>query len=290
MTLRAAVLGCGWIGSEFRTDTPVGIYNHAAAYQACPETELAAICDTDPAKVQRAGDRWQVPGRYTDARELFAKAEPEIVSICTPDAAHFDGIKTALSSSSVRGILAEKPLALGVEQAEELVELSRARGVPVAVNYSRRYSEGHAELCAWIRSGGLGAIVTVGGFYTKGTLHNRIGSIWRVGSSVNLRKFAGSICWAKRAPTRRWMPLSGLKMAPMAIYKLTMPGPGPFLKWTSWALEGVSGWWNLPANSPSFTLARAGLFLATRFLNRVKFARHATAIRCSTPSKTWWHV
>ena len=43
MTLRTALLGCGWIGSEFRTDTPVGIYNHAAAYQACPDTELVAI-------------------------------------------------------------------------------------------------------------------------------------------------------------------------------------------------------------------------------------------------------
>lgn len=176
MTLRAALLGCGWIGSEFRTDTPMGIYNHAAAYQACPETELMAICDTDPEKLNRAGERWKVTGRYPDLGELLAKSAPEIVSVCTPDAMHFEGVKVVLSAPSVRGILAEKPLALEADEAKELVEIARSRGVALAVNYSRRYSAGHAELREWIRSGGLGKIVTVGGFYTKGTLHN--GSHW----------------------------------------------------------------------------------------------------------------
>ncbi|HEY3902200.1 MAG TPA: Gfo/Idh/MocA family oxidoreductase [Chthoniobacter sp.] len=154
----------------------MGIYNHAAAYRACPDTELVAICDTDPEKLTRAGERWKVTGRYTDARELLSQSAPEVISICTPDAMHFEGVKAALSSPSVRGVLAEKPLALEAAEAEELAEMARARGVALAVNYSRRYSTGHAELREWIRGGGLGKIVTVGGFYTKGTLHN--GSHW----------------------------------------------------------------------------------------------------------------
>ena len=176
MTLRAALLGCGWIGSEFRTDTPAGIYNHAAAYRACPDTELVAICDSDPAKLNRAGEQWEVAGRYADARELFAQAKPEIVSVCTPDATHFEYLKAALAAPSVRAILAEKPLALEINEAEEIVKESEARGVTLAVNYSRRYSDGHADLRAWIRDGGLGTIVAVGGFYTKGAFHN--GTHW----------------------------------------------------------------------------------------------------------------
>jgi predicted dehydrogenase len=154
----------------------MGIYNHAAAYRACPGTELVAMCDTDPEKLNRAGERWKVTARYTDARELLTKSAPEVISICTPDAMHFDGVKAALASPSVRGILAEKPLALEVDEAEELVKTARSRGVAIAVNYSRRYSAGHAEMREWIRGGGLGRIVSVGGFYTKGTLHN--GSHW----------------------------------------------------------------------------------------------------------------
>ena len=121
----------------------MGIYNHAAAYRACPETELVAVCDADPARLARATERWKVEAKYVDASELLSKAQPEIVSICTPDATHFTLIKAALETPSVRAILAEKPLALEVSQARELVELARARGVALAVNYSRRYSEGH---------------------------------------------------------------------------------------------------------------------------------------------------
>lgn len=176
MILRAALLGCGWIGSEFRTDTAAGIYNHAAAYHACPETQLVAICDRDAVKLQQAGERWQVDARFSDAAELLAKTQPEIVSVCTPDATHYALIKAALETPSVRAILAEKPLAMELTEAQELVDLAKRRGIPLAVNYSRRYSEGHADLRDRIRDGEFGRIVTVGGFYTKGTLHN--GTHW----------------------------------------------------------------------------------------------------------------
>jgi predicted dehydrogenase len=193
MTWRAAVLGCGWIGSEFRTDTPAGIYNHAAAYQACPDTELVAICDSDSAKLARAGERWQVSAQYTDIQELFLQAKPQIVSVCTPDATHFPCLKAALATPSVRAVLAEKPLSLNVEEAEEIAKESRARGVVLAVNYSRRYSDGHAELRASIREGALGDIVTVAGFYTKGTFHNGTHwfdlARWMVGEIVEVAGF-----------------------------------------------------------------------------------------------------
>ena len=52
------------------------------------------------------------------------------------DAVHFEGVKAALSSPAVRGILAEKPLALEIAEAEELAEMARSRGVALAVNYS----------------------------------------------------------------------------------------------------------------------------------------------------------
>lgn len=176
MTLRAALLGCGWIGSEFRTDTAAGIYNHAAAYHACAETQLVAICDRDPLKLEQAGKRWQVDARFSDAVELLAKTQPEIVSVCTPDSTHYAVIKAVLETGSVRAILAEKPLAMDLSEAQELVALAKRRGIALAVNYSRRYSDGHVSLRDRVRNGEFGRLVTVGGFYTKGTLHN--GTHW----------------------------------------------------------------------------------------------------------------
>lgn len=177
MNLRTAIIGCGKIGSEFVDGAgAAGIYSHAGAYAACPTTSLVAVCDTDPATMRRCADRWGVTAGYTDARRLLAEQQPDIVSVCTPDQTHFELIRLAIESPGVRGVLAEKPLALECDQGVELVRIARDRRVILAVNYSRRYAANHVELRERIRSGKFGDIQSVGGFYTKGTLHN--GTHW----------------------------------------------------------------------------------------------------------------
>src|SRR5436190_2024460 len=67
MTHRAALIGCGRIGTEFADDPRIkGVYTHAGAYMACPRTELVAVCDIDAPKASRCGRRWGVAGVYTN--------------------------------------------------------------------------------------------------------------------------------------------------------------------------------------------------------------------------------
>jgi len=175
MVHRAALIGCGWIGSEFRNDS-VGIASHAAAYTACADTKLVAVCDVDDLKANRAGERWNVSACYDDAARMLAEARADIVSICTPDATHYATARLALETPGVRAVLVEKPLALELPQAAELASLARARGIALAVNYTRRYLPEYAELRERICNGELGRIVAVAGLYSKGTIHN--GTHW----------------------------------------------------------------------------------------------------------------
>jgi predicted dehydrogenase len=190
MVYRAALLGCGKIGSEFSDDPKVRwIHSHAAAYAHCSATDLVAVCDTDPDKVARCAERWCVAQRFTDPRELLVAAHPEIVSVCTPDSSHFGLIRAAIDTPGVRAVLAEKPLALCSADASELVRLAAGRGVLLAVNYTRRYCERHAQFRDWVRSGGIGEMQSVTGYYTKGLLHN--GTHW-----IDLaRFFMGDVAW-----------------------------------------------------------------------------------------------
>lgn len=175
--LRAALIGCGKIGSEFADDPLVqGILSHAGAYAACAATELVAVCDTEADKANRCGERWGVQARYTDVATLLAEQRPDIVSICTPDETHFDMITLALAAPGVKAILTEKPLAMTLAEAYQIERAAKQRGVLLAINYSRRYSTGHVRLRDQIRGGRLGPIQAVSGFYTKGTLHN--GTHW----------------------------------------------------------------------------------------------------------------
>lgn len=177
MAYRAAIVGCGLIGSEFSDTTSLpGIWSHAAAYAACPDIELVAICDQDEARLKRCGERWNVAARYRDFAQMLGAQRPEIVSICTPDATHYTLIRTALEHPAVRAVFAEKPLSLSLDQADELIDLAASRGVILAVNYSRRYALGFERLRGMIGAGVLGSIQTLSGYYTKGTLHN--GSHW----------------------------------------------------------------------------------------------------------------
>jgi predicted dehydrogenase len=176
--LRAAVIGCGWIGAgESLHRESVGIQSHAEAYASHSRTVLSAVVDESADSVKKAAVRWNAGQSFTDSVEMLKAVDPEIVSICTPDALHASSLLTVLNSgTSLRAILAEKPIALNVLEAREVKAVADSRGVILGVNYSRRYCPAYAELRAEIQSGILGGIQQIHGFYGKGLVHN--GTHW----------------------------------------------------------------------------------------------------------------
>jgi predicted dehydrogenase len=171
------VIGCGRIGSEFADDPRVrGVYTHAGAYAAVKRVELAGVCDVDRARAEQAARRWSVARSFTDVQRLLDDVRPEVVSVCTPDATHADVLRTVLAAPSVRGVLAEKPLAASAAEANELVEHAGARGVVLAVNYVRRYATGHRNVKEALARRAIGDVLGVSGMYSGGLVHN--GSHW----------------------------------------------------------------------------------------------------------------
>lgn len=177
MIRRVALIGCGKIGSEFAEDPLVsGIYTHAGAWQASDGTELVAVCDSNAERTRRCAERHGVANVFLDVDAMLAEIRPDVVSICTPDSSHADILGKVLRQPGVRAVLMEKPLALELDAARELVTLAERMGIRLAVNYSRRYSAGHQELAQRLHAGEIGTIQCVSGYYTKGTLHN--GTHW----------------------------------------------------------------------------------------------------------------
>ena len=174
MTYRAAIIGCGKIGSEFADDPRItDIYTHAGAYTACPHTDLVAVCDSDGDKVRKCGERWGVRHRFQDIHKMIKETQPEIISICTPDSTHHAVICEAMKHRCIRAIYAEKPLALSLVDAREILDLAKTRNVILAVNYFRRYAPTIQNLRKEIiEQKCIGEIQTVSCYYTKGILHN----------------------------------------------------------------------------------------------------------------------
>jgi len=175
--LRAAVIGCGWIGAgEAVNRDTVGVQSHAEAYASHARTRLSAVVDANGEAAQKAAMRWNAETCFTDPAEMLRAVQPEIVSICTPDALHSSTIMSVLECPSVKAILAEKPLALTVAEAAHVSDAAARRGVVLSVNYSRRFCPAFRRLRAEIQGGGLGTIQQVHGYYCKGLVHN--GTHW----------------------------------------------------------------------------------------------------------------
>jgi len=173
---RAAMIGCGKIGSEFASDPLVkGTYTHAGAYAASSRVQLVAVCDANPVRLAACGDLWHVAARFTDAREMLQAVRPDILSVCSPDETHAAMIALALEHG-VRAIVAEKPVAVDVNDARRIIGRASALGVPIVVNYTRRFADGHVRVSEMIKQDMLGDIQSVAGYYTKGVRHN--GTHW----------------------------------------------------------------------------------------------------------------
>jgi len=194
--LRAAIIGCGNVGSEYTTLlTLPGVQSHAHAYTEHPGTQLVAVCDIDPQKAQRCATQWEVPHWYSDHREMLQATEPDVVSICTPDDSHTSIGMDVLQTKSVRGIFCEKPLDTDLEKARQLVEASARQEVALAVNYIRRFDSAFMELKRQVQQGEFGTIQAVSGYYGKGLLHN--GTHWL----DLLRYLFGEVAWVEGSMT-----------------------------------------------------------------------------------------
>ena len=129
-----------------------------------PEIEVVAGCDIFPAAraqfLERWGPVWPGVRVYEDFRELFANEPVDLVSIVTPDNLHGAVLDVALAAG-VKGVFCDKPLSISLTEADAMVSAVRAAGVPMSVNYGRRWYPEYVEARRLVRSGEIGDLVQV---------------------------------------------------------------------------------------------------------------------------------
>ena len=145
----------------------IGCGNHATE-MLLPQlvrlpVNLAAICDTDRARLQLVGDRYRVTARYTDAAALLAQDGLDAVGMAVGPAAHVQFGRSALE----RGlpVFMEKPPAPTAREAEALVHTARRVGLPCVVGFMKRYSTANRIAGRILRAPEFGAAASLLGEY-----------------------------------------------------------------------------------------------------------------------------
>lgn len=143
--IRVGLLAYGAIGHE-----------HNMAIQATDCLTLAAVCDTNPERLQAARTLAPDARTFGDAREMLDSGLLDLVVISTPPNSHHEWALEALN----RGIhvVVEKPMALGAEQCDELIALADAKGLLIVVYQNRRFDPDFVTLKHLVDAGAIGEV------------------------------------------------------------------------------------------------------------------------------------
>ena len=131
-------------------------YAHAQAYHDGVHTALSALCDVDDARLAASAVRLAAPYTFADPYELLRSGEVDVVSIATPNAAHYELTLAALEAGL--HVLCEKPLAVNGTQAQEMAAAAAAAGRVLMVNYNFRFVPASQALKAAVEAGALGEV------------------------------------------------------------------------------------------------------------------------------------
>jgi len=164
---RVGIIGAGRIGSSFDAPDSEHVLTHAHAFSRNPKCELAGIMDVDFEHGKKEAKKWETEF-FPDIESLFSSTKPDIVVIATPDDTHAELLLT-VADKGARLIICEKPVSASRDQSEQLRGF---HGVPVIVNFRRRFDDDVQSLAEDIKSGTYGAVISATAIYSKGTLHN----------------------------------------------------------------------------------------------------------------------
>jgi len=123
--LRILVVGCGNMGTS-----------HARAYHKLNGFEIVGLVSRKPESREKLSKELGGLPTFGDFKEALELTKPNVVSISTYPDTHAAFINASLEANS--HVFVEKPLALTVEEAQELVALSIAKNKKMVVGYILR--------------------------------------------------------------------------------------------------------------------------------------------------------
>jgi predicted dehydrogenase len=120
-----------------------------------------AITSRSRSKAADVAKRWGIPVVHENIGALLADPAIEIVDIAYPPHLQGQVIEQAVQQPHIKGILAQKPLAMDFAEAKRLVELCHSHGKVLSVNQNMRYDQSMRVLKQILGRGQLGKPVMV---------------------------------------------------------------------------------------------------------------------------------
>ena len=165
-TIKAAIVGTGFIGPA-----------HLEALRRIPNVMVTGLVEVNQELAEEKARLLGIPNAYT-FEDMLKVSEIDVVHICTPNFLHYAQAKAVLEAG--KHVICEKPLAVKIDEAEELVSLAKSKGLVNAVHFNLRYYPVVRQMKTMRESGDLGEVYAVMGSYLQDWLFLQTDYNWRL--------------------------------------------------------------------------------------------------------------
>lgn len=152
--IRLGIIGCGKVAHEW----------HFSAIAHCPHLRITAISDVNEDRLESTGERLNISWRYADYRDLLERDDIDAIGILTPTASHAEIAIAGMDSG--KHVLIEKPLALTLDECDQLIASAARADGRIVVGFNLRWHRLVREARKVIASGALGEIRAIRSVYT----------------------------------------------------------------------------------------------------------------------------
>jgi predicted dehydrogenase len=237
-----AVVGTGWCGG-IRAET-------LAAHPLVASLHLAEI---RPERLHELKAKLKPKTATADYKELLKNKEIEAVYIsATPESTHYPMARDFLAAG--KHVFLEKPIALELSEADELINLCKTKGLKFTIGYSQRFNPKYAYVRKLIRDGTIGKPVSalVSRHITRGLGTKISGRIKLSPAAMEATHDLDFVLWCLE-------PAKPVRVYSQVNYGAMKAVSGaPDTQWLTVTLDSglsfvVGGGWSLPPGYPNFS-------------------------------------
>jgi predicted dehydrogenase len=243
-SIEVGVIGTGWCGG-IRAET-------LAAHALVSKLHIAEI---DAARLEVVRQKTNAATATEDYRELIDRKEITAIYIsATPEQTHFPMARHSLMAG--KHVFVEKPIAMTLDEADELIKLARDKSLKFTIGYSQRFNAKYAYVRKCIRDGTIGRPVSamVSRHITRSLGKKISGRVKLSPAAMESTHDLDFLLWCLE-PAK---PVRVYSQVNYGVMRETSGGDIPDTQWITVTLDsGLSfvcgGGWSLPPGYPNFS-------------------------------------
>jgi len=242
--IEVAVIGTGWCGG-IRAET---LANHALV-------KGLHLAEVNAPRLAELAGKTKARTAVADYKELLKKTEIEAVYIsATPETTHYPMARDCLAAG--KHVFLEKPIALELSEADELIKISKDKNLKFTIGYSQRFNPKFAYVRQCIRDGTIGKPVSalVSRHITRSLGKKISGRVKLSPAAMESTHDLDFLLWCLE-PAK---PVRVYSQQNFGVMQEASGQPIPDTQWITVTLDSglnfvVGGGWSLPLGYPNFS-------------------------------------